>query len=659
MNLSWAINRVSSMSIPEVTFRFREQVRREMMRSVSRGWEQFDKSSGPRPIIPTLQMRFLEGCDAQLVAALEASVDSFLAGHFSALGQTWPRRSPGGWFPREWWLVDPVTLRTWPSDRYCFDVEYKNSQGLGDIKYVWQLNRLQFLPPIAAIVALRSRPEAKCAFSNILSSWMSTSEPFRGVCWNSGIELALRSISLILAVSLCAEAIEESEWVKIRRFLAAHFYWLRRYPSRYSSANNHCVAEALAGYVIGSLMPDLSNAKAHALESRDILHAQAMIQLQEDGSAAEQSLVYGSFTAEMILFACLVGRCLGDDFSPDVLSRLVSFADVVNAFASSSGRTPDLGDDDDTRVVSLCHSREDRYPMSIARAICAFTNRLAPPMSPRSPELRDALFGPLMEGRRPEEGLRTLPIGGYSIVSERRGGRLMKLVMDHGPLGFLSIAAHGHADANSFVLSLDEQPVIVDPGTYLYHSGGRWRDWFRGTPAHNTLNIAGVNQSVITGPFNWGRKAKANLVSAIRAPDWSLVAQHDGYVKSFGVIHERQISADREGILVFDRLLPGGSKQVVEVVYQFAPDLEVSCSGSSCLVSKDERPLLTLEFDVEGEVDVQCGREESCLGWVSPSFGIRAAAPRLSWSGVLGASGLRTRIKWSSEEARGSAEWSQ
>ena len=41
---------------------------------------------------------------------------------------------------------------------------------------------------------------------------------------------------------------------------------------------------------------------------------------------------------------------------------------------------------------------------------------------------------------------------------------------DAGPLGYQTIAAHGHADALSFTLSVGGMEFLVDPGTYAYHT---------------------------------------------------------------------------------------------------------------------------------------------------------------------------------------------
>ncbi len=85
----------------------------------------------------------------------------------------------------------------------------------------------------------------------------------------------------------------------------------------------------------------------------------------------------------------------------------------------------------------------------------------------------------------------------------------IRLVVDAGPLGYRSIAAHGHADALSFTLSVGGLEFLVDPGTYAYHTQGAWRQYFRGTAAHNTVRVDGQDQSESGGNFMWLRKARA------------------------------------------------------------------------------------------------------------------------------------------------------
>src|SRR5450432_3605085 len=74
-----------------------------------------------------------------------------------------------------------------------------------------------------------------------------------------------------------------------------------------------------------------------------------------------------------------------------------------------------------------------------------------------------------------------------------------KLVMDVGALGYTSIAAHGHADALSVMLAAGDEYILVDSGTYAYHSHPDWRSYFRGTAAHNTVRVDCFDQSVMSG----------------------------------------------------------------------------------------------------------------------------------------------------------------
>ena len=110
-----------------------------------------------------------------------------------------------------------------------------------------------------------------------------------------------------------------------------------------------------------------------------------------------------------------------------------------------------------------------------------------------------------------EHHLRTFAQGGYTVMRRARPAGDVLLAMDHGYLGYLSIAAHGHADALAVWLHLGDRPVLADAGTYLYHSGGAWRTHFRGTAAHNTLCVEGADQSTMSGHFNWSHQAGSKV----------------------------------------------------------------------------------------------------------------------------------------------------
>ncbi len=644
--LKWYFHRLRNMNAPELVHRVAELGKKSISRRRRHGWEDFS-SAGAAPALPFLKQAVLANATPEMQAAVREATRRLLDGHLEIHGLAWPKRAPDDLFPLDFWRLDPVSGGLW-SDAYCFDISYRHERHLGDVKYVWDANRLQFLQPLAISVALWSDADALRAIETAIESWSAANPPFRGVGWNSGIELALRAISLIFAASLCADKLTPAAGQRLRAILAAHLYWLRRYPSRFSSANNHLILELLGVYLIARALPDLPSARPIAEAAQKALERETLAQILPDGASAEQSPTYGAFAAEALLLAVLAARAGGLEFSAPARDRLASFADCIAWLADGSGVTPAIGDDDEGRCLTVPGLDEPRFPASVAAGVAGAldaSSGLPDPLE-RS-QIREAVFGAPSLRREPPLGLRTFSDGGFSVVRERRAGKNLFLVMDHGPLGYLSIAAHGHADANALILSLDDQPILVDPGTYLYHSGESWRDWFRGTRAHNTLNIAGVDQSLISGPFNWSHKAKARLETVRPLPDWSLVARHDGYVARFGVEHQRAVTATPNGVEILDRLLPAPIDSPCELVFQFAAGLSVTPDERGFAIAREGAALAHLRFDTPGEVEIRCGLATLDGGWVSPRFGEKIAAPRLSWQGKLAASGLRSFISWS------------
>lgn len=636
----WAARRLSAMSGGEILHRIKERARRSVDRRRAYDWSQFDEP-GPIPVFPGLREAVLARGGERLVAAVLKSAREIADGRFEALGVAWPERPANDLFPEELWRLDPVTGELWPGETaFSADIDYRHQRRLGSIKYVWELNRLQFLQPLAAAQLLQPDPRFLEVIEAAIASWWRANPPYRGIGWNSGIEISARALSLVAVTSFCGEALSADTCRRIRSILSASLYWLDRYPSRFSSANNHLMMEALGVFVIGELLPDLPNAVA-AGEARRILVDEAQRQILPDGVGAEQSPTYAAITAEALLTAALLARGFGRPLEPVVDERLAAFAEWIGWFSTPRGATPGIGDDDEGSVWLSLSPRMGDYPASVAAAVAGFLGRPASGPAPSAPELRAAIFGSPQGAAPAPVGVRSFDAGGYTVVRERRSGRDLKLILDHGPLGYLSIAAHGHADANSILLALDGEEVLVDPGTYIYHAEDAWRDWFRGTRAHNTLVVEGANQSLIAGPFMWSHKARARLVRVDAGADWRLAAVHDGYRSRFGVDHRRVVQARGDDLVIIDTLEPARSRKI-EATFQFASGIEVRREAEAIVALKGAAPILRLRFEASGEVAVGRGGASPDGGWVSPAFGSRAPACRLSWLGVAPAEGLKT-----------------
>ncbi|RWK68382.1 heparinase II/III-family protein [Mesorhizobium sp.] len=627
MRIGWYINRLRSMEPAEVLHRLGEQRRRIASRRRDGGWQRY---ASPRlhSVLRGLRDAVLAATPAQR-QAIAAAAQKALGGEFSALGRIWPRRDPDRLFPPELWRLDPVTGRLWPgAEAHTFDIDFRHGGGRGDVKYVWEINRLQQLPALAAHLLVADDDQSRRAIEAAIDSWHSANPPFRGVGWASGIEVALRAISLVVTMDLVGDRLGAATRQQVGEILAASAYWLPRFPSRFSSANNHLVAELAGEYLIGLALGTAADA------AREALLAEARKQILADGAGAEQTPTYAAFTAELILLCAAAAGQAGAPFASPVEARLAAFANFVAWLPPAAG----FGDDDEGRVLTL--GNEPDYARSVAAAIHGFLRM--PGNAAEPDDFRALVFGTPTAPVPAPRGLQTFTQGGLSVWRGEMNGRSIDLTFDHGPLGYLSIAAHGHADALSLTLCIDGEPVLVDPGTWLYGSGGVWRDWFRSTPAHNTLNIEDKSQSIIAGMFNWSHKAVAKLVESEPGTHWKLRARHDGYRSRFGVAHQRTVTRQADGIVVTDQLL--GGRRVAEVVFQLAAGLGTDREENTVTVLRGDEPLIAMRFP-DAAVDIRAGGDAPGQGgWVSPRFGARQPAERIAWRGEVGEDGIEIHL---------------
>jgi hypothetical protein len=168
-------------------------------------------------------------------------------------------------------------------------------------------------------------------------------------------------------------------------------------------------------------------------------------------------------------------------------------------------------------------------------------------------------LAPRLELPPAADGLAVFPDTGYAVV--RRDG--LWLAFDCGPPSPEFLPAHAHADALSFQLWLDGQPVVVDPGMPTY-AAGEERDWFRGTRAHSTVALGGRDQFELWGAFRSGPLPHVVLLAAAGDRLEASVTWPGG------LRHVRRIDVDADGVTVHDRI-EGSGEQLVETSLPLGP----------------------------------------------------------------------------------------
>ena len=639
--LRWYRNRLGAMSVAEVLFRVVEQQRQVATRLVRpQPATLFGRDRGDLPALPWLVAGVgeLSALDAGPLAAWQAHADAVADGGLGlpALEPPWPEGRPG-------WPLDPVTGARWPPAASAFHVPYRENGTLGDVRYAWEVGRLQYLQPIAALALIAEDRRLAALVERDVLDFIAANPPGRGVHWSTGLQVALRTISLMVLAALLGDGmLGEPARRTLADSLAEHAWWLQRFPSRYSSANHHLLAEAVAILLVARRLPGLRHADRWAAEARATLEQEIPRQFHADGVGAEQSLAVSALALELCALAVVSEAAAGLPFASPVPERLQRATAAVAAFADRAGNRPQIGDDEANRVIVDAGEPAGvaAYADGVqaASALALGADDLVP--AGWRPHLRLAAVGriPAGTGSRPADGVRQFPDGGYTVAREGVAGHDILLVMDHGPLGYLSIAAHGHADALAVWMHVDGRPVLVDAGTYLFHAANAGRGHFRGTAAHNTLTIEGVDSSRSAGPFNWSHKARTRLDGSA-APDdglWWVEASHDGYAAAYGHHHRRRLERLRAGhYQITDRLDGDGGVARVEIGFLVAPGLTVSNVSGGFMIAEAGRRLLFLRHEGPLKGWLERGLENPVRGWHAPCFGRREPAPRLVFAGKM------------------------
>ena len=507
-------------------------------------------------------------------------------------------------------------------------------------KYVWEINRLQYLTGICINYRSANNGKDLDLFIQLIRSW-STQNPFLiGVNWYSNIEVNLRLITWFL----CWEILEaenlmtrnselkgfaQNEWLPL---IKRHCIYSYKNPSKYSSANNHLISE-YAGLFVASSKWNFKESKKWLRYSQNGLEREIIKQHSNEGINKEEAAEYIQFITDFFLLAFITGEKTGNPFSDRYKQRLFKIFCFINDLLDSKGNFPKYGDEDDGRCFLLDFDKKgNNFQSLLTSAAILFSNPEFKSKSNGFDIKNQFLFG--NEGEKiyesiPEvrkaEGSRFYPEEGHFIFRKRQDGQEIYLHFDAAPLGFLSIAAHAHADALSFTLNVDGQPVFIDPGTYTYHTEPEWRSYFIGTLAHNTIRVNDKDQAVNGGPTLWVKKYKSSIIDqALNNNTDHVRATHNGYQKE-GVQHIRDIVFDRlkNEFQIFDTLIVTKNRKVeLEIPFHFHPEVSVVSTAENCfLITKDN--IRTTEFYLDEKLHSEMIKGQvspQILGWYSGSF---------------------------------------
>jgi len=440
---------------------------------------------------------------------------------------------------------------------YFRTIPYLDAAQAGDHKVIWELNRQQHLVILAQAYLFTGDRANLDEIQTQLESWFAANPFHRGINWASALEVAFRALSWIWVWHLVGPNLPSEFRPSWLSELYRHGVHLENNLSFYFSPNTHLLGEALALHALGLFFASLPKGGRWEQLGGQVMREQMERQVHGDGSHFEQSTYYHVYALDMFLLHAILAK--PDRSYMDKLERMAEYLDTLLGPARVLSF---IGDDDGGRLFHPYGKRDRFGRATMATASMVLDRR---DLQRDFDDLHEQAIWWLGAGVVPHEpgaGKRVSRLfsdaGVAVMVSED-----VQVIVDAGPFG-PGGAGHSHADTLGIVVRCGDDEILIDPGTYTYVGDPKWRDWFRGTEAHNTVRIDGLNQAVVAGPFRWANRPEVTILS------WKTNAERDlleAECRYMGFIHRRRVEFQKpEVIIIVDEIKgPSGDHDVEQL----------------------------------------------------------------------------------------------
>ncbi|HEY2923916.1 MAG TPA: alginate lyase family protein [Candidatus Eisenbacteria bacterium] len=582
---------------------------------------------------------------SQYTERLLVEADEVLCGQFRILGHrlSYPDRIP--------WRSDPISGREWPGAFYRRIDIFGGDTGSGDVKFVWELNRHQFLPTLGKAYRLSGDERYAARAVALIDDWIASNPYLRGVNWTSALEVAVRALAWCWTLSLLegSRALGPAQRGRIRPSLRQHARYLAGHLSYYFSPYNHLVGELTGLQILHASIRPTQKSEGWERRAFRALVEEASRQFHADGGTVEQAIGYHYFTLGFYVQSYLHARRRGVPAPPALEETLCRAFDFALAMTGSDGAVPMIGDADEGKALALEQGSAWDFRPYLALGASLFGRSSWKGAAGDFPADAAWLVGTkgwdryerLEASPETDRGSELLRSSGYAILRSGTGRGGHTLWFDAGPIAHgvprngIASSAHGHADALAFELHMFGEPMLVDPGFFTYNGEEEWHRYFRESDAHNTLVVDGVSQAVYRGRLKWSHGPNVGLETFAGGEEIDFVeGSHDGFARlSPGVRHRRAVLFAKPDYWIIRDDLTGSEEHDITLHFHFAPGVSAALVGPAHVRARSASGP-ELELILVGAQGSQAilreGGPRPSDGWVAPGYEVRRPAPVVS-----------------------------
>lgn len=505
----------------------------------------------------------------------------------------------------------------------------------GNVDWRWDLNRHTCFVTLGRAYCYTGNDKYALQYRALLCDWLEqnparTDQPN----WTSVLEVACRVSSWIWSFYLFrdAPALDAEMCLLFLRGLLVHARYLDANIELHVP-NNHLLLEAKALTCLGILLPEFRESAGWRRRGTQLLCAQVSRQVCPDGVHGEYATLYHQIVASELLEWLVLLENNNLPVPPRMLSTFSRMLDFEAALTKPDGTLPLFGDSalqdtylrfSATRAGRLFMKQAGAAPIAADEATCWLLGPKRVAMAPGAPDSHDVTS-------------RAFPKGGYFVMRSGNDADQLYLAFDCGPFGMQALPNHGHADALSLDLFAYGQTRLVDPGFYGTSFGETWRNYFRGTRAHNTVVVDDLDQSELMDVRRVYRPARATLLDWRSNAGFDFVdGAHNGYERlAEPITHRRQILFIKPFYWVVVDTLTGRGLHTFDFYFHLMPGaaVELDTRSKMFMCQYADGGGLTIAPYVAAELHAQVftGEINPIQGWVSLFAGEKQVAPVLRY----------------------------
>jgi len=464
------------------------------------------------------------------------------------------------------WHADFKTGRSWPlKHSSLLRTSYPDGS---DIKVPWELSRSQHLPLLAGAYRLTSDRRYLDELGSQFQSWIAANPVELGPNWATTMDVAIRAANWVAALALVAEQAENERWfAQALESLLLHGRFVRSHLEWSEARGNHYLSDVVGLLPVAALFSGGWEGRAWAEWAAGELASEMEHQVRPDGTAHEASTTYHRLVTELFLCGTQAADALVPSRLPDSYrARLDRMLEFVRDYTRPDGLAPQIGDADDGRFLPLGSYGAD-------------------------PRDHRHLFAQAARPFEPATASAAYPSGGYYVMRSRG----LYAIVRCGDTGRYGRGGHSHNDQLSFELTAGSEPLVVDPGTYVYTGDPQERNRFRATAYHSTLRVGGGEQNELHSDDLFLMKDRSRA-EALDSGETAFEGRHHGFP---GATHTRRLELVDGGLRIRDTV-SSATVQELEWTFPLAPGAE----------RKVEIAAEGLEFLAEP-------------GWYSARYGVR------------------------------------